>query len=102
MIYRGEIIHAQEALKLGLINRLFSSREEMMQEIEKVVDEIISKPPMALRAAKAIVNASMTCSSPDAIMAIERGTLMWLTPSEDVQEGVAAFLEKRKPQFKGR
>ncbi|SPF46677.1 3-hydroxybutyryl-CoA dehydratase Crt [Syntrophobacter sp. SbD1] len=102
MIYRGEIIGAQEAYDWGLINRIFSTREEMVQELEKVVAEILSKPAMALRAAKAIVNASITCVSTDAIMAIERGNLMWLMPSEDLQEGVAAFVEKRKPQFKGR
>lgn len=102
MICRGEVIKAAEAYQWGLVNRVFPSRQEMDEAIEKIVAELLAKPPLALRAAKTIINQSLTCDSIDAALAIERGMTQWLFASEDVKEGVAAFVEKRKPTFKGR
>ncbi len=102
MIYRGEMIRGVEACQLGLVNKVFPSREEMMESVEKVVAEITSKPPLALRAAKTTINASLKCDSTDSVLAVERGNIMWLFNSEDKKEGVAAFVEKRKPHFTGR
>jgi len=102
MIYRGEIINASEAYQWGLVNRLYPTKDEMYQGLEKTVAEIVAKPPLALRAAKNIVNNSLTCDSMEAALAIERGTIQWLFGSDDSKEGVAAFLDKRKPNFKGR
>jgi enoyl-CoA hydratase len=102
MIYRGEVIKASEAHQWGLVNRVFPSRAEMYQALEKTVEELVAKPPLALRAAKTIINNSATCDSIDAALAIERGTIQWLAGSEDMKEGVAAFVERRKPSFKGK
>ncbi len=102
MIYRGEIISSSEAYRWGLVNKLFSARGEMIESIEKVVAEITAKPPLALRAAKTIINTSLACDSTESAMAIERGGIMWLFASEDKEEGVSAFVEKRKPNFCGR
>jgi enoyl-CoA hydratase len=102
MIYRGEIISAEEAYQWGLVNRVFPSKESLYEEVEKVVAEMMAKPPLALRAAKNVINNSITCDSIEAALAIERGSIMWLTSSEDCKEGVAAFVEKRKPKFKGK
>ena len=102
MIYRGEIIRASEAHRWGLVNRLFTTRQEMDRTLEEIVAEIISMPPLAVRAAKNIVNNSLTCDSMEAALAIERGTIMWLMASEDMKEGVASFVEKRKAIFKGK
>jgi enoyl-CoA hydratase len=101
MIYRGEIITAEEAYQWGLVNRVLPSKEALYEEVEKVVAEMMAKPPLALRAAKNVINNSITCNSIEAALAIERGSVTWLTSSEDSKEGVAAFVEKRKPKFKG-
>lgn len=102
MIYRGEVITASEAHQWGLVNKVFPSREELGQALETVVAELAAKPPLALRAAKNIINNSLTCDSIDAALAVERGSIMWLFASEDQKEGVAAFVEKRKAKFVGR
>jgi enoyl-CoA hydratase len=101
MIYRGEIISAEEAYQWGLVNRVLPSKEALYEEVEKVVAEMMAKPSLSLRAAKNVINNSITCDSIEAALAIERGSIMWLTSSEDSKEGVAAFVEKRKPKFKG-
>ncbi len=102
MIYRGERIDAAEALQWGLVNRVFPSREEMYQAVNDVADEMVGKSPPALRAAKNVINNSLTCDSIEAALAIERGGIMWLASSEDMKEGVAAFVEKRAPKFQGK
>ena len=102
MIYRGEVISAEEAYRWGLVNRVLPSKEGLIDEVEKIVGEMMAKPPLALRAAKNVVNNSITCDSMEAALAIERGAVTWLSSSEDAKEGVAAFAEKRKPVFKGK
>ena len=102
MIYRGEIISAEEAYQWGLVNRVLPSNEVLYLEVEKIVGEMIAKPPLALRAAKNVINNSITCDNMEAALAIERWSVMWLNASEDCKEGVAAFVEKRQPAFKGK
>ncbi len=102
MIYKGEIIGAAEAHQWGLVNRLFPDRQALFEGVDETVETIMAKPPLALRAAKNVINNSLTCDSIEAAQAIERGAIMWLTSSEDMKEGVAAFVEKRKAVFKGR
>jgi len=101
MIYRGQIINAEEAYQWGLVNRVLPSKESLYEEVDKAVAEIVSKPPLALRAAKNVINNSITCDSIEAALSIERGAVMWLISSEDSKEGVSSFVEKRKPTFKG-
>lgn len=101
MIYKGEIISADEAYKWGLVNKVIPLAN-LYSEVEATVAAMASKPPLALRGAKNVINNSLTCDSIEAALAIERGTVMWLLRSEDVQEGLRAFNEKRPPQFKGK
>jgi len=62
----------------------------------------LSKPPLAVRAAKTVINDGITCDSIQAAQTIERAMNMWLVNTEDFKEGTASFLEKRKPEFKGK
>ncbi len=102
MIYRGERIKAVEALQWGLVNRIFPSQDEMYEAVNRAANEMVGKPPLALRAAKNVINNSLTCESIEAALAIERGSIMWLISSDDMKEGVAAFVEKRAPKFQGK
>ncbi len=102
MIYRGEIIDAAEASRLGLVNRVLPNRAELYAAVEETTAEMMSKPPLALRAAKNVVNNSLTCESIEAALAIERGSIMWLISSEDAREGIAAFVEKRAGNYQGK
>ena len=85
MIYRGEIISAQEAYHWGLVNRILPTKEELHEEVEKIVSEMMSKPPLALRAAKNVINNSITCDSMEAALSIERGSNMCILSSEDAE-----------------
>ena len=101
MIYRGEILTAEQAFQWGLVNCVLPSIADLHEAVDKIVSEITAKPPLALRAAKNVINNSITCDSMEAALAIERGACSWLLSSEDSKEGVASFLEKRKPKYKG-
>lgn len=101
MIFTGERIKADEAFRLGLVNKVLPA-DELIPSVEKLVNTIISKPPLAVRAAKTIINDSLTCGSWEAAQSIERGLVMWLIDSEDFKEGTSSFIEKRKPDFKGK
>lgn len=101
MIMCGEIIPAEEAKQLGIVNKVFS-HETLYDEINKLTDNLMAKPPLAIRAAKNVINNSLTCDSMDAALAIERGSIMWLSASEDLQEGLKAFAERRPGVFQGK
>ncbi|MFH1154452.1 MAG: enoyl-CoA hydratase/isomerase family protein [Pseudomonadota bacterium] len=101
MIFRGEIINAEQAYQWGLINRILPSKSDLYHEVETIVDEMMAKPPLSLRAAKNVINNSITCDSMEAALSVERGAVMWLVSTQDSKEGVASFVEKRKPNFKG-
>jgi enoyl-CoA hydratase len=102
MIYNAEMISAEEAQRWGLVNRIFETVPDLYRGVEECVNKMMAKPPLALRAAKSVINNSLTCDSMEAALAIERNAVTWLFSSEDMREGVAAFVEKRKPEFKGK
>ncbi|MHB8089541.1 MAG: enoyl-CoA hydratase/isomerase family protein [Anaerolineaceae bacterium] len=101
MIYTAELIKPDEALRIGLVNKVFAP-DELIPAVEKAIAAILSKPPLAVRAAKTVINDGITCDSIQAAQTIERAMNMWLVNTEDFKEGTASFLEKRKPEFKGK
>ena len=100
MILTGEPIDAREAHRLGLVARVVPN-ELLVEDALALAARIATKSPLALRLAKESVNAAYEMSLTDAL-AHERRLFYLLFASEDQKEGMAAFLEKREPDFKGR
>jgi enoyl-CoA hydratase len=100
MILTGKSISADEAYRIGLVNRVVPP-ESLMEEAKKIATEIASKPPISIRSAKeAILMAQDTTL--EVGLEFERKTFYMLFATEDGKEGMRAFLEKRKPTFKGK
>jgi len=100
MILTGRSISAEEAFRIGLVNKIVPV-ESLMDEAKKIAREIASKPPISVRAAKeAIVRAQDTTL--EVGLEFERRAFYLLFATEDGKEGMKAFLEKRKPVFKGK
>jgi enoyl-CoA hydratase len=100
-IMTGDQFSAEEAHQLGLINRI-ASKSQFRQAVEDLANKLASKSSNALRMAKMSINCSLESADIDAALAIERGAISVLFGTEDCQEGVQAFLEKRKPNFTGK
>jgi len=100
MILTGKSISAEEALRVGLVNRIVPV-ESVLSEAKKVATEIASKPPLSIRAAKeAVLRAQDTTI--EVGIELERKAFYTLFATEDGKEGMKAFLEKRKPLYKGK
>ena len=95
----GEMIDAQEALRIGLVQRVVPA-ESLLDETKKIAQTIASKAPLAIEACKRAVNGGAHLPIADALEleALEFGTLV---STNDFKEGTSAFLEKRKAQWKG-
>ncbi|MBI4319193.1 MAG: enoyl-CoA hydratase/isomerase family protein [Chloroflexi bacterium] len=100
MILTGEIIDAQEALRIGLVERVVPAAE-LMPVAKKVAGTIAAKAPLAVRAALKSIDAGMRGGLQSGC-ALESSQFGLICGTEDRVEGTAAFLEKRKPEFKGR
>jgi enoyl-CoA hydratase len=100
MILTGKRIGAEEARTLGLVSRVVP-KEAYLEEAKKVANEIASKSPVAIRLAKMAVNKAFEMGLSQGLD-FEREVFYLLFASEDKTEGMKAFLEKRKPDFKGK
>jgi enoyl-CoA hydratase len=100
LILSGDIINAQEALTLGLVNTVVPAADLEAKTME-LANRIAEKSPIALRMAKEAVKIASR-SNLDEGLRREVDLFALCFSSEDKDEGVTAFLEKRKPAFKGK
>src|SRR5919112_4291854 len=100
LILTGEIINAQTAYAYGLVNTVVPA-EELEAKTLEIANRIAEKSPIALRMAKEAVKTASR-STLDEGLRREIDLFALCFSSEDKDEGVSAFLEKRKPDFKGR
>ena len=100
ILLTGEQISAQEARRLGLVNRVVPAGE-LMNEARKLAATLAAKAPIAVRYIIDAVNKGARMTLPEA--QVFEATLFGLVAStDDMHEGTRAFLEKRKPEFKGK
>jgi enoyl-CoA hydratase len=100
MILTGRMVSADEAHRLGLVARI-TMREAWLEEAKRAAREIAAKSPVSVRLAKEAIDKAF--EAPLAVgLEFERRAFYLARASDDAGEGLTAFLEKRKPDFKGR
>jgi enoyl-CoA hydratase len=100
VVLSGRFLSADEALRAGLVARVVA-REAWLDEAKRVAHAIAEKAPVATRLAKEAVDRAFE-STLDLGLEHERRLLYLAFASQDAKEGLNAFLERRKPEFKGR
>ena len=99
LIVSGEKLAAQRCVELGLANRVVAA-DELLQEVQAWAEQLADKAPLALRYSKDALNKAMQNDLADQI-SYEAYLQNMCIISADAKEGVQAFLEKRKAQFRG-
>ena len=100
LIFTGQRLNAQEALKIGLVNKI-CEQKDLWDECKKMADMICETGPIAIEQAKYAINYGMETDMHTGL-AIESNAYWVCIPTEDRLEGLTAFKEKRKPVYKGR
>lgn len=95
----GDLIAAQEAKAIGLVNHVVTNKEDMMALAGKIMQTILTKAPVAIANVIRSVNAGFSFEENGYEAELENFAIC--TATSDFREGTAAFLEKRKPSFKG-
>src|ERR1700692_3711907 len=100
LILSGEMITAQEAYRIGLVNEVVPPAD-LINRAETILKQIASNAPLAIKFALGAANKGMEMSLSDGLL-LEASYFCLCAATEDKQEGTSAFLEKRVPQFCGR
>jgi len=100
MIFTGDFVRADEALRIGLVDAIYPS-EQLMEEAMKLAGKICTKGPLAVRYAKQAINLGMNTDLHSG-MRYEAEAFGAICATDDKAEGTGAFLEKREAKFEGR
>jgi enoyl-CoA hydratase/carnithine racemase len=99
MIMTARWVEAEEALAIGLVNRI-APKGKLMETTIEVAEQIIKNGPIAITQAKYVINRGLEMSLEEALQ-LESDAYEVTIPTKDRVEALEAFKEKRKPQFKG-
>jgi enoyl-CoA hydratase len=100
LILSGEMISAQEAYRIGLVNEIVPP-SDLIARAEAILNKIASNAPIAVKLALEAANKGMETSQSEGLL-LEAAYFGLCAATEDKKEGTSAFLEKRAPQFRGR
>jgi len=100
LIYTGRIIGAAEAERIGLVDKVVPV-DKLEETVNQLAETITSKSPLIISLVKKVINRGMYTDLA-AGLSYEKGNFSLCFATEDHNEGITAFLEKRKPEFKGR
>ena len=100
MMFTGKTIDAQEAYRIGLVNKVVSL-DQLMPEAKKLAEEICKAAPLAVRTAKECIMRGLSLSLEDGLR-LEDDFQTYIGSTKDFEEGLTAFREKRKPKYIGK
>ncbi|MEH6518193.1 MAG: enoyl-CoA hydratase-related protein [Halioglobus sp.] len=101
LMLTGRFINAQRALATGLVSEVVPD-DELLQAVKPYVDDMLRTSPMGLRLTKEGLNVAIDSNSLEAVIAMENRNQVLCAQSPDAKEGMAAFMEKREPQYGGK
>jgi len=98
LLLTGRFINAQRAERVGLVSEVVP--DHLLAEAAKpYIDEMLATSPLSLRLTKECLTTSMDAPNLEAVVAMEDRTQIVLTQTEDVKEGLTAFMQKRPPRY---
>jgi enoyl-CoA hydratase/carnithine racemase len=100
LLYTGALISGKEAERIGLVNQAVPA-DKLEETVEEFITKLTDKSPLALEGMKMLVNRGLGCTVESGII-LEHQTVKLLEGTEDFKESMAAFVEKRKPVYKGK
>jgi enoyl-CoA hydratase len=100
LVLTGEMISAEEAHRIGLVNHV-TSKEELLPTAEKIARQMMANAPLAIRFCLEAVNSGLEMPQDEAML-LEATLFGLICTTEDMREGTRAFVEKRKANFQGK
>lgn len=100
LVFTGGDIDAAEAGRIGLVNRVYADEEALMESVAAMAREIAANSPLVVQGAKRVLTAQADMSTEAALdhMALWNAAFLW---SNDLNEAMMAFMEKRPPEYTG-